>query len=95
LALTQAEWVQAFQEVGVSLSVKRFPWWLFKGIGLFSPIIREILKMRYLWQTNVILDGAKMEAVLGTGLQQTPLSEVVQTVVLKTPASADVKVALS
>lgn len=94
LALSQSDWQQAFRDVGVDLKLKSFPWWLFKVIGLFSPIIREILKMRYLWETQVVLDGSKMQAVLKDEFQATSLSEIIETVVLM-PAEKSALAAVS
>jgi hypothetical protein len=43
-------------------------------MGLFMPVLRELKEMRYLHQTPVLLDDAKLRAVL-PGLRKTPYAE--------------------
>jgi len=48
-----------------SAPVRRFPWFV---IYLLSPLVetfREMLEMRYLWQTSLRLDNTKLRAFLG------------------------------
>lgn len=40
-------------------------------MGLFSPLMREMVEMHYLWTDPVVLDDAKLERTLG-GLRKTP-----------------------
>jgi nucleoside-diphosphate-sugar epimerase len=93
LALTTADWVQALQERGVMVKVKPFPWWFFKAVSPFNPVLREVLKMRYLWQETVVLDGSKMRATLGEQLHATPLSSVIEQVLLVGEADKSLKFA--
>jgi nucleoside-diphosphate-sugar epimerase len=82
LALKTADWQQAFKDNGQLLKIKDFPWWFFKALSLFSPILREVMKMRYLWRDSVVMDGSKMTEVLGARIQQTPLADVVDQLFL-------------
>ncbi|MDA0128044.1 NAD(P)H-binding protein [Vibrio sp. MarTm2] len=79
LTLSQEDWQQAFLANGQLLKTTRFSWWLLKAIGLFKPVIGEVVKMRYLWQQPVILSGKKMRKALGENFQSTPLSEILLT----------------
>ncbi|CAK4074965.1 NAD(P)H-binding protein [Vibrio sp. 16] len=79
LTLSQKDWQQAFLANGQLLKTTRFSWWLLKAIGLFKPVIGEVVKMRYLWQQPVILSGKKMRKALGENFQSTPLCEILLT----------------
>lgn len=48
--------------------------WMQNLAGLFVPIIRELNEMRYLHETPVLLDDAKLRALL-PGLRKTPYPE--------------------
>lgn len=82
LALQTSDWQQAFKDNAQILKVKGFPWWFFKVVSPFNPMLREVLKMQYLWRDNVVLDGTKMKEVLGSRLEQTSLAEVVEQLFL-------------
>lgn len=83
LALTRDNWSSAFADNGFALKTKNFPWWFFKIVSPFSPMLREVLKMRYLWQSNIVMDGTKLKQKLGANLQKTPLSDIVASLVGK------------
>lgn len=83
-AVTQADWIAAFKANGVELKVKSFPWWALKLAAPFNPMFREVLKMRYLWQKNVVLDGSKLINTLCSTRVETPLPEVVKALALQT-----------
>ncbi|MCO6188110.1 NAD-dependent epimerase/dehydratase family protein [Rhizobium sp. L1K21] len=53
------------------------PWGMFRLIGLFYPLLREVVKMNYLWFTPHSLDGSKLEAFLG-GIKVTPPQEAIR-----------------
>lgn len=44
--------------------VSRVPWWMVRAWGLFSPTMRELMELRYLWDSCVLLDDAKLRRVL-------------------------------
>ena len=57
--------VRAIEDVAGTARVRRFPWWLMRIAAPFVTTVRELLKMRYLWQTPVQLDNTKLVAELG------------------------------
>jgi len=54
--------------------VFRLPWIMLNAMGLFSPLIREVLEMKYLWQSTVLIDGPRMRELL-PDFQPTPLDQ--------------------
>jgi nucleoside-diphosphate-sugar epimerase len=62
---------------GHRLARKQVPWALLRVVGLFSPIVREVVKMNYLWFTPHSLSGAKLAAFLGT-VPHTPAEEAIR-----------------
>lgn len=75
---TRRDWQQAFQANNLSLKSSEFPWSLFKVLSLFSPMLREVLKMRYLWREPVILNGDKLNKTLGNKFSQTDLADALR-----------------
>ena len=61
-------------------------WFLIPSIGLFSPKIKEIYEMRYLWNLSHSVDDKKLRAALPS-IEATPLEEHLKEVlVLQTQA---------
>lgn len=83
LALSKADWQSAFQQLGVPLKVSVFPWWALKLAALFSPLLREVIKMRYLWQQPVVMNGDKLIQRLGSNRQSTALPVIIRQALLK------------
>ena len=50
--------------VGHEMKVSRFPWFALYIMSLWSPLIREVLEMRYLWSRPHRIDGTKLNAAL-------------------------------
>ncbi len=72
---------QAIQRVvvqhgGSKPKVSALPWWLMPVIALFSETVKEMLEMRYLWQTPMRMDNAKLKVLLGQE-PHTPLDTAV------------------
>ncbi|MGD9537671.1 MAG: SDR family NAD(P)-dependent oxidoreductase [Alphaproteobacteria bacterium] len=59
------------------LEVKLMPWWLVRLIGLVNPVIREFAELAYLYDTTVLLDGAKLKRLL-PGFRFTPLDDALR-----------------
>lgn len=57
-----------------------FPWALFGALGLVSPVLREIMKMRYLWRNDMRLADPRLDAILGPDFG-TPFTEAVAATV--------------
>lgn len=60
------------------LAETRFPWGLFTMLGLVIPLVREVLKMRYLWNNPMALEDARLAAILGPDFA-TPFEAAVAT----------------
>jgi nucleoside-diphosphate-sugar epimerase len=54
-----------------------FPWWAIHGLSPLVKTFREMLEMRYLWQTPLQLDNRKLVSLLGTE-PHTPLPVAVR-----------------
>lgn len=59
------------------LPVKSFPWMFMKLASPFMSLFRELMEMRYLWNTPVRLRNDKLVAFLGAE-PHTPLNEAVR-----------------
>ena len=49
----------------VPLKVAPLPWILLQAMGLANGVIREVVKMRYLWNNPMELVDARLDAILG------------------------------
>lgn len=56
-----------------------FPWPMVKLIALFSPRIKEVLELRYLWNTPHQVDGSKLKKFIPE-FRQTPLDSALNEV---------------
>lgn len=63
------------------LPIRRLPWSLVKAASPFVPFFRELAEVRYLWETPVRLNNARLKAELGAE-PHTPLDEAVRTTLL-------------
>jgi nucleoside-diphosphate-sugar epimerase len=95
--LTGAELIAAAETaMGRPLKQGRFPWWPLSLMATFSPIMREVRAMRYLWNRPHQIDGALFqsllptftETLLATAMTQA-LSAYATEATLKNPASVD------
>ncbi len=59
-----------------SRRIRKMPWSAVSVLGWFLPFFRELVEMKYLWDTPVLLDQAKLERVIGRAAR-TPLGEAV------------------
>jgi nucleoside-diphosphate-sugar epimerase len=53
------------QAVGRSLRMGSAPWWMFRLVSPFYRMARELLEMRYLWNTPHSLDDSALRDVIG------------------------------
>ena len=65
------------QATGTTPAIRRFPWWLVALASPFVATLREMREMRYLWQTPLSMDNARLLAVLGQE-PHTPFDEAVR-----------------
>ncbi|MDP3896354.1 MAG: NmrA family NAD(P)-binding protein [Mesorhizobium sp.] len=66
--------------IGRKLTTRGMPWTLLRAAGLFSPMMRELVKMSYLWRTPHSLDGAKLERTVGKLPSTDPVKAIRQIV---------------
>lgn len=61
------EEMQAAAENAVGRPLKRagVPWALLRLAGLFNSVLREVVRMSYLWRVPHSLDNTKLEALIG------------------------------
>ncbi len=77
-ALTGDELITAVEAAtDKTLKVKTIPWSIMSAIGLFSPVIREVIAMRYLWNKPHQLDGSALSTLL-PDFKPTPLKAALQ-----------------
>ncbi|MDF1720682.1 MAG: NAD-dependent epimerase/dehydratase family protein [Minwuia sp.] len=57
--------------------VKGFPWWIMRTGAVFVPLFRELAEMRYLWQTPIRLDNARLQSLIGAE-PHTPLDNALR-----------------
>lgn len=86
---TGAELLEALEAAGSAVcrpapaSWRRggLPWGLMRLGSLCDPMLRELLEMRYLWDTPHALDGAPLRSLLGREPEQTPFRSAVELAV--------------
>lgn len=81
LALKTSDWQQAFNANGMQTKITDFPWVIFKVIALFSAELRAVIKMRYLWQEHVVLNGQKMKNKLTEKWVYTPFKDILAKII--------------
>lgn len=86
LQLAESDWCNAFHALGYEINQCRFPWWFFSIIAPFNPMLKEVLKMRYLWQQPILLNGDKWRMALGSAFQRTAFTDVLVNVLNLDPA---------
>lgn len=87
LTLTGTQLQQAFEAaLGQPLKSVRFPWPLLRLAAPFSPMLRALFEMRYLWQRPHRLDDSRLRRLLGEP-PSTPLAEVVRQCIAGLPAA--------
>ncbi|EYF08805.1 NAD-dependent epimerase/dehydratase family protein [Chondromyces apiculatus] len=62
--------------LGVKAEVKRVPRLVLRGLGLFSPFMREVVEMTYQWEVPFVVDDSQFRAAFGHGA--TPVAEAVE-----------------
>lgn len=83
LKLRRQDWQDAFAANKLALQITRFPWWLYKIVARFNPMVKEIIKMNYLWRDNVLLNGDAMQKKLGKKMVITPFATVIKNILSK------------
>jgi len=88
-ALTGEDLAMLVQEVvGRPIRVRGFPWAAVRVAALWSPLMREVLEMRYLWDRPHQIDGTKLRNAL-PGFIATPAEQAIaEALGHHTPADA-------
>ena len=50
---------------GQKLKMTGFPWTIFAAMGVFMPVMKGIVEMRYLWDNELGLVDPRLDALLG------------------------------
>jgi nucleoside-diphosphate-sugar epimerase len=64
----------------VPLRTGMFPFWMLRAYGLIDPVVREVARMRYIWQHKLRLTDARLDEILGSNFG-TPFDMAVATTV--------------
>jgi nucleoside-diphosphate-sugar epimerase len=72
------------------LKVKKIPWWALRVMGILSPVMYEVMEMRYLWTTPHRIDGEALRAVL-PDFKPTPLEIAMLDAVAQGPVASAVE----
>lgn len=65
---TGGELIELIQAVlPVPYQVVKMPWWALNVLAVVNPMMREVVKMRYLWREPHVLVDPKLDAILGPG----------------------------
>lgn len=77
------------QAVGRPMTTRRFPWAMLRMLSPFNPLMREVLEMRYLWDTPHRVDGSALRAVL-PDFTETPLAVAMADIMASEPLTGGV-----
>lgn len=69
------------------LSRTTYPWMLFSALGMFMPIMRGLVEMRYIWDNELGLEDPTLEAMLGANFG-TPYAQAIADVVYRLEGKA-------
>ena len=71
----------AAETLGVKLRVSAMPAWMLGASAMFSPVLRELIEMRFQWDRPYHVDAARFAAAFGsdvtpfeTGVPETALA---------------------
>jgi nucleoside-diphosphate-sugar epimerase len=72
-----------------AMKARPLPWTMLRLGGLFVPMLRELVRMRYLWDEELVMDGAALRRTLGE-VEHTPLIDALRAefAALGAPAAA-------
>jgi nucleoside-diphosphate-sugar epimerase len=51
--------------LGRQMKVSPLPWWMLRAMGLVDPVMRDIYRMRYLWNNEMELVDPRLDMLLG------------------------------
>jgi len=65
--------------LGVEATTKRVPSWMLRSLGVFSPVLRELVEMTYQWEAPFEVDDRRFVRAFGGGA--TPVDDAVRDIV--------------
>lgn len=81
--VTSEEFAAAVQAASpVPLKAIRFPWFFLTLLGLTDPVMRDVAKMRYIWENAMELRDDRLDALLGADFG-TPFSDAIAATVAR------------
>lgn len=84
-SITGREFItRVHQELGRPVRIRAAGTWMLRVMGLFNPLLRELVELQYLGVTPVLLDDSRLAARLGA-LHKTPYEEGIRRMVESTP----------
>jgi len=66
-----------YRALGKDLGVGRLPTWVLRALGVFNPLVREVVEMIYQWEQPYVLDDTRIRTELG--VMPTPWDEAIAT----------------
>ncbi len=60
-----------------NLPIRRYPWWLLKLVGFFARDIKELMELRYLFETSILIAGHRLRRLLPNYVD-TPVEESIR-----------------
>ncbi|CUA96426.1 NAD-dependent epimerase/dehydratase family protein [Thiomonas bhubaneswarensis] len=87
-AITEAARAVGVIDSSAPTRVRALPWGAIGVARFVNPMLREIWRMRYLWQIPHRIDGAGMERIVGI-VPSTPLAEAIRATLAIFPAPGE------
>jgi hypothetical protein len=75
------------RQSGRRVNVRAAGKWLLRGLGLFNPLMREMVEMHYLLTEPVIMDDSALQSLIGP-VVKTPYPEGIRRTLEATRRSA-------
>jgi nucleoside-diphosphate-sugar epimerase len=64
--------------LGLEVEVKRVPKLALRAIGMFNPLLREVVEMTYQWEAPFVLDDTRFRRAFG--MEPTPIDDAVAAI---------------
>ena len=75
------------QAVGRPVRVRGMPWPMVRAMGLVSPLMREVVEMRYMWRVPHRVDGTRLSQVLPDLPSTPPAQAIAAALAARKPAA--------
>lgn len=94
LTLSGGELISALEAtIGHPLKAGKMPWWLLRLASPFSPMMRAVTEMKYLWDRPHSLSEARLRKLIGP-VPRTDIAKVLQSVLAPTGVEAAARIAM-